>query len=50
VAAEKKRFEDELTEEKRKAMEASAQFNTISIGTSNLHVDDLVEEGLFVVF
>jgi hypothetical protein len=25
------------------------QFNTISIGRTNLRVDDLVEEGLFVV-
>jgi vacuolar-type H+-ATPase subunit I/STV1 len=30
VAAEKKRLEDELTEERRKAVEATAQFNTMS--------------------
>jgi FKBP-type peptidyl-prolyl cis-trans isomerase len=48
AAAEKKRLEDELAEDKRKAVEATAQFNTMSTGRSNLHVDDLVE-GLFVV-
>jgi hypothetical protein len=32
AAAEKKRVEDELTEEKRKAKEATAQFNNVSIG------------------
>jgi hypothetical protein len=43
----KKRLEDELAEEKRKAMEATTQFNTLCIGRTNLRVDDLVEEGLF---
>jgi regulator of sigma D len=32
VAPEKKRLEDELVEEKRKAMEATTQFNDVSIG------------------
>jgi hypothetical protein len=32
AAAEKKRLEDELAEEKRKATEATAQFNALSIG------------------
>jgi uncharacterized coiled-coil DUF342 family protein len=32
ATAEKKRIEDELTEEKRKAKEATAQFNNVSIG------------------
>jgi cell division septum initiation protein DivIVA len=41
VAAEKKRLEDELTEEKRKAVEATAQFNTMSTGRSILYVGDL---------
>jgi hypothetical protein len=36
-----KRLEDELVEEKRKAMEATAQFNTMATGRSNLHADDL---------
>jgi hypothetical protein len=31
VAAKKKKLEDELSEEKRKATEATAQFNTLSI-------------------
>jgi uncharacterized protein involved in exopolysaccharide biosynthesis len=48
AAAEKKRLEDELAKDKRKGVEATAQFNTMSTGRSNLHVDDLVE-GLFVV-
>jgi FKBP-type peptidyl-prolyl cis-trans isomerase len=43
AAAEKRRFEDELAEEKRKAVEATAQFNTMSTGRSNLHADNLVE-------
>jgi hypothetical protein len=38
AAAEKKRLEDELAEEKRKAKEATAQFKTVSIGRSNLCV------------
>jgi hypothetical protein len=41
AAAEKKRLEDELAEEKRKAVEAITQFNTMATGRSNLHVDDL---------
>jgi hypothetical protein len=32
AAAEKKRLEDNLAEEKRKTQEANAQFNTASIG------------------
>jgi histidinol-phosphate/aromatic aminotransferase/cobyric acid decarboxylase-like protein len=48
VAAEKKRLEDELTEEKRKAMEATAQFNTLSIGRSGHRIDDLVVGAIFV--
>jgi hypothetical protein len=43
AAAEKKRLEDELAEEKRKAVEATAQFNTMFIGRSNLRAADLVE-------
>jgi hypothetical protein len=43
AVAEKKRLEDELAEEKRKAVEATAQFNTMSTGRSNLRADDLVE-------
>jgi hypothetical protein len=42
AAAEKKRLEDELAEEKRKAKEAIAQFNTVSISRSNLRVGSLV--------
>jgi hypothetical protein len=34
VAAENKRLEDELVEEKRKAVEATAQFNTMATGRS----------------
>jgi hypothetical protein len=49
AAAEKKRLEDELAEEKRKAVEATAQFNTMSTGRLNLRADDLVEKGLLVV-
>jgi hypothetical protein len=41
VAAEKKRLVDELAEEMRKAVEATAQFNSVSTGWSNLRVDDL---------
>jgi hypothetical protein len=37
AAAEKKRLEDELAEEKLKAVEATAQFNTTTIGRLNLH-------------
>jgi hypothetical protein len=32
AAADKKRLEDELAEERRKAMEATAQFNTTATG------------------
>jgi hypothetical protein len=39
--AEKKRLEDELAEEKRKAVEATAQFNSMATGRLNLHADDL---------
>jgi C4-type Zn-finger protein len=42
AATEKNRLEDELTEEKRKAKEATAQFNSVSIGRSNLCVGNLV--------
>jgi hypothetical protein len=42
AAAEKKRLDDELAEEKRKAKEATMQFNTVSIGRSNLCVGSLV--------
>jgi hypothetical protein len=41
AAAEKKRREDKLAEEKRKAMEATAQFNSMTTGRLNLHADDL---------
>jgi histidinol-phosphate/aromatic aminotransferase/cobyric acid decarboxylase-like protein len=44
AAAEKKRLKDELAKEKRKAMEATTQFNTMSTGRSNLRADDLFEE------
>jgi hypothetical protein len=40
AVAEKKRLEDELAEEKRRAVEATAQFNTMATGRSNLHVDN----------
>jgi histidinol-phosphate/aromatic aminotransferase/cobyric acid decarboxylase-like protein len=46
AAAEKKRLEDELAKEKRKAVEATAQFSTMAAGRSNLCADDLfLEEG-----
>jgi hypothetical protein len=48
AAAEKKRLEDELTEEKRKATEAMAQFNALSIGKSGRRIDDLVMGAVFV--
>jgi hypothetical protein len=35
ASAEKKKLEDELTEERRKAVEATAQFNTTATGRSN---------------
>jgi predicted nucleic acid-binding Zn-ribbon protein len=37
AAADKKKLEDELTEEKRKAVEATAQFNTMATGRSKLY-------------
>jgi predicted nucleic acid-binding Zn-ribbon protein len=37
AAAKKKKLEDELAEDKRKAVEATAQFNTMAIGRSNLY-------------
>jgi hypothetical protein len=46
-ASEKKRLEDELAEEKCKAIEATTQFNTVSTARSNLCLDDLVEAGSF---
>jgi hypothetical protein len=49
VAAEKKRLEDELAEEKRRATEATAQFNTLSIGRSNRRINDLVVGSAFAV-
>jgi hypothetical protein len=41
AVAEKKRLEDELAEEKRKAIEAAAQFNTMSTGRSIFPLSDL---------
>jgi hypothetical protein len=41
AAAEKKRLEDELAKERRKAVEATAQFNTMATGRSILFADDL---------
>jgi cell division septum initiation protein DivIVA len=35
AAADKKKLEDELAEEKRKAMEATVKFNTAATGRSN---------------
>jgi hypothetical protein len=35
AAAEKKKLKDELTEERRKAVEATAQFNTAATGRLN---------------
>jgi hypothetical protein len=35
AAADKKKLEDELAEEKRKAVEATAEFNTAATGRSN---------------
>jgi cell division septum initiation protein DivIVA len=35
AAADKKKLQDELAEEKSKAMEATAQFNTVATGKSN---------------
>jgi hypothetical protein len=36
AAADKKKLEDELIEERRKAVEATAQFNTAATGRSSL--------------
>jgi hypothetical protein len=47
AAAEKKTLKDELTDEKRKAIEATSQFNTVSTGRSKLRLGDLVEGGYF---
>jgi hypothetical protein len=44
AAAEKKRLEDELAEEKCKAMEATAQFNTMATGRLSLCVKDPFEK------
>jgi hypothetical protein len=50
AAAETKRLEDELAEEKRKAVVATAQFNTMTTGRSNLHAVDLFcEKGRLVM-
>jgi hypothetical protein len=38
-AAEKKKLEDELAEEKRKAKEATMQFNTLTIGKVEICID-----------
>jgi hypothetical protein len=40
AAAEKKKLEDELSEEKCKAVEATTHFNTMATGRSNPYVDD----------
>jgi hypothetical protein len=48
AAAEKKRLKDELVEERRKAVEATVQFNAMSTGRSIIYVDDLSDEGLLV--
>jgi hypothetical protein len=45
AAAEKKRLEDELTEEKRKVVEATVQFNNMAAGRSNFHTDNLFLRG-----
>jgi uncharacterized protein YlxW (UPF0749 family) len=42
ATTKKKRLEDELDEEKRKAKEATAQFNIVSIGRLNLRIGSLV--------
>jgi acetyl-CoA carboxylase alpha subunit len=48
VAVEKKKLEDELAEEKRKATEATKQFNVLSISRSGRRIDDLVMGAVFV--
>jgi hypothetical protein len=46
AAVEKKRLEDQLTEEKSKVVEATTQFNTMATGRLNLYADVLFcEEG-----
>jgi septal ring factor EnvC (AmiA/AmiB activator) len=40
AAAEKKKLEDELAEEKRKVVEATMQFNIMATGRSNPYVDN----------
>jgi cell division septum initiation protein DivIVA len=45
AAAEKKRLEDELAEEKSKVVEATAQSNTMAAGRSNFDSDDLFLRG-----
>jgi hypothetical protein len=40
----KKRLEDELAEEKCKAVEATTQFNTMATGRSSLRVDNRFRE------
>jgi acetyl-CoA carboxylase alpha subunit len=48
AAVEKKKLEDELAEEKRKATEATTQFNVLSISRSGRRIDDLVMGVVFV--
>jgi hypothetical protein len=43
AAVDKKKLEDELTEERRKAVEATAQFNTAATGRSIFCVNDPFE-------
>jgi hypothetical protein len=50
AATENKRLEDELAEGKRKATEATSQFNTLSIGRSGRRIDDLVVAVAFVAY
>jgi regulator of sigma D len=45
AAAVRKRLEDELAEERRKAVEVTAQFSTVATGRSNLYADGLYWEG-----
>jgi molybdenum-dependent DNA-binding transcriptional regulator ModE len=45
VAADKKKLEDELAEERRKVVEATVQFNTAATGRSIVfYVNDTFEE------
>jgi hypothetical protein len=50
AAVEKKRLEDELAEERRKAMEATSQFNMMATGRSILYADNLKDGDLLVIF